>query len=139
MIRLPSFERDFWQLRSAEQSHHDHPDTFWIPPLEQRRSLHRGQSARLIFDIEGQDENGSVEVQGERMWVIVAERVGDAYIGILDHQPASIEPSDRVYLCFGAEIPFLPEHVIDIGEPPADYVDWQLGQEPARRWPREPT
>jgi hypothetical protein len=135
-MRLPSFERDFWQLRSAEQSHREHPDSFWIPPLERRQSLHRGQAARLIFDIEGQDEDGAVEVQGERMWVIVAERVGDAYIGILDNQPAAIEPSENVYLCFGAEIPFLPEHVIDIGEPPADYVEWQLGQQPERRWPR---
>jgi hypothetical protein len=136
-MRLPSFERDFWQLRSAEQSHREHPDTFWIPPLERRQGLKRGQSARLIFDIEGQDEDGAVEVQGERMWVIVAERIGDTYIGILDNQPASIEPSENVYLCFGAEIPFLPEHVIDIGEPPADYAEWQLRQQPARRWPRE--
>lgn len=136
-MRLPSLECDYWQLRSAEESHRDHPDTFWIPPLEQRQGLTRGQSARLIFDIEGQDESGAVQVQGERMWVIVAGRVGDAYIGILDNQPASIEPSDGVYLCFGTEIPFLPEHVIDIGEPPAEYFDWQLGQEPARRWQRE--
>jgi hypothetical protein len=136
-MRLPSFERDFWQLRSAEQSHREHPDTFWIPPLERRQELKRGQSARLIFDVEGQDEDGPIEVQGERMWVIVAERVADAYIGILDNQPASIEPSESVYLCFGAEVPFLPEHVIDIGEPPADYVEWQLGQRPARRWPRD--
>lgn len=136
VVRLPSFERDFWQLRSAEQSHREHPDTFWIPPLEQRRSLKRGQAARLIFDIEGQGENGDVERQVERMWVIVAERVGDGYIGILDHQPASIETSEGVYLCFGAEVPFLPEHVIDIGDPPVEYAEWQLSQQPERRWPR---
>ncbi len=40
-------------------------------------------------------------------------------------------------LCMGAELPFLPEHVIDIGDPPAEYVEWQLGQEPERRWPRQ--
>jgi hypothetical protein len=135
-MRFPSFERDFWQLRSAEQSHREHPDTFWIPSVERRQSLKRGQSARLIFDIEGQDEDGTIVVQGERMWVTVAERIGDAYIGILENQPAAIEPSEGVYLCLGAEIPFLPEHIIDIGEPPADYVEWQLGQPPERRWPR---
>lgn len=135
-MRLPNFERDFWQLRSAEQSHREHPDTFWIPPLEQRQSLKRGQAARLIFDIEVQDADGAVALQGERMWVIVAERVGDGYIGILDNQPASIEASERVYLCFGAEVPFLPEHVVDIGDPPVEYAEWQLSQEPERRWPR---
>lgn len=136
-MRLPSLDRDFWQLRSAEQSHREHPETFWLPPLEQRRGLRRGQSARLIFEVEGEDEGGRVEVNGERMWVIVAEKVGDAYIGILDNQPASIEAAEGVYLCFGAEIPFLPEHVIDIIDPPAEYSDWQLGQVPERRWPRE--
>jgi len=137
-MRLPSFERDYWQLRSAVASHREHSDTFWIPPLERRQNLKRGQSARLIFDIEAQGESGAVEVQGERMWVIVAERLGDAYIGILDNQPALIGASDDVYVCFGAEVPFLPEHVVDIGDPPADYAGWQLGQEPQRRWPRRP-
>jgi hypothetical protein len=135
-MRLPSLDRDFWQLRSGEQSHREHPDTFWLPPGEQRHSLLRGQAARLIFEIESQDETGAVHVEGERMWVIVAERVGDTYVGILDNQPATIEPGEGIYLCFGAEVPFLPEHVIDIADPPAEYVAWQLGQEPERRWPR---
>ncbi len=136
-MRIASFDRDFWQLRSGERSHREHPDKFWIPPLSQRRSLHRGQAARLIFDIEGTDKDGRVKVQGERMWVIVAERVGEGYIGILDNQPVCIEPAQGVYLCFGAEIPFLPEHVIDIDDPPTEYVEWQLGQPSARRWPRD--
>ena len=136
-MRLPSIDRDFWQLRSGERSHREHPTTFRITPLEQRQCLKRGQSAHLLFDIEGDAEDGRIQVQGERMWVIVAERVGEGYIGILDNQPACIEPADGVYLCFGAEIPFLPEHVIDIGEPPIEYVEWQLDQAPERRWPRE--
>jgi hypothetical protein len=136
-MRLASLDRDFWQLRSAEQSLHEHPTSFRIPPLERRQDLRRGQAARLIFDIEGRNEDGEIEVQGERMWVIVAERCGDVYIGILDNQPASIEPSEDVYLCFGAEVPFFPEHVLDVGEPPVEYVEWQLGQPPARQWPRE--
>lgn len=136
-MRLPTFEQDYWELRSGEEAHQEYPDTFWIPPLEQRQNLRRGQAVRLIFEIEGEEENGDIAVQGERMWVIVSERYGDFYLGILDNQPASLEPSDNVYLCFGAEIPFLPEHVIDIGEPPKEYVEWQLGQEPERRWPRE--
>ena len=137
-MRLATFERDYWQLRSGEVSHREHPDKFWIPPREERDNLKRGQSARLIFDIEGEDEDGNVEVQGEKMWVTISERIGDFYIGILENQPACLEPAENVYLRMGAEVPFLAEHVIDIADPPADYVEWQLGQEPDRRWPRLP-
>ena len=76
-MRLASFERDFWELRSGEVSHREHPDKFWLPPLAQRQHLQRGQAAKLIFEIEGEEEDGSVTVQGERMWVIVAEKVGE--------------------------------------------------------------
>ena len=136
-MRLPTFERDFWALYSGEESHAANPDKFWIPPIEQRRALERGKAARLMFAIEGEEEDGKIVVQVERMWVIVAERVGDQYIVILDSKPASFEPSDTSYLCLGAEIPFGPEHVIDILEPPQAYVHWQLGQAPERIWPRE--
>jgi hypothetical protein len=136
-MRLASFEQDFWELCSAEECHREHPDTFWIPPLEQRLNLQRGQAARLIFEIEGETEDGSVTVQGERMWVIIAEKVADTYLGILDNQPACLERSEDVYLQFGAEVPFRAEHVIDIGQPAPDYVEWQLGQAPDRVWPRD--
>jgi hypothetical protein len=136
-MRLATFERDFWQLRSGEAADRDNPDTFWIPPRAERENLRRGLSARLIFDIEAEDDDGNVHITGERMWVTVAERVGEFFIGILENQPASLVPSEGVYLCMGAEVPFLAEHVIDILSPPADFVEWQLGQEPARRWPRE--
>ena len=111
------------------------PDTFWIPSRNDRENLRRGQAAKLVFDIET-DDAGKVVVGGERMWVIVAEKHEDTYIGILDNQPASVEPGETVYLCFGAEIPFRAEHVADIGDPPAEYVEWQLGQVPERHWPR---
>jgi hypothetical protein len=136
-MRLASRTVDFWELRSAEESHAQHPDTFWIPSREERENLQRGQAARLIFDIESIDDAGQVQLQGERMWVVVSERCGGLYVGILDNQPASVEPGEKVYLYFGAEVPFGPEHVIDIGDPPAEYVEWQLGQQPERRWPRE--
>lgn len=134
-MHLPSLESDYWELRSGEEAHREHPDTFWIPPLEQRQNINRGQAVRLIFDIESEDEDANITVQSERMWVIVSERHGGYYIGILDNQPASLDPANNnVYLCFGAEIPFLPEHVIDIANPPNQYVEWQLGQPPERRW-----
>lgn len=113
-----------------------HPDRFWIPPIEERRGLRRGDAARLIFDVESVEPDGSVAVQGERMWVIVSEVVGDLFVGILDNQPVCLDPASDAYLTFGVEVPFAAEHVIDIASPPDDYVRWQLGQAPARTWPR---
>ena len=136
-MRLPTLKEDFWQLRSAEESRRANPQAFHIPPLEERQQLKRGHAAKLIFDIEAVDEAGNPSVGGERMWVIVSGRHGDFYLGILDSQPASIVPGEDVYLCFGAEIPFKAEHVIEIAEPPKNYVDWQLSQAPERLWPKE--
>jgi hypothetical protein len=98
--------------------------------------LKRGQAAKLIFDIESEDENGKIVLTGERMWVIVAERIGEMFICILDCQPACMVPDDTAYLRFGAEVPFASEHVIEIAEPPPSYVEWQLSQPPETVWPR---
>jgi hypothetical protein len=134
-MRQPTIETDYWELRSVEKLHAKYGDSFWIPPLEKRHNINRGQAARLIFDIEVDDE-GELDVVGERMWVIVKEKIGNVYIGILDNQPACSNFEDDVYLCLGAEVPFLAEHVIDIDTPPQDHSDWQLSLEPERIWPR---
>src|ERR1041384_2492430 len=76
MMRLPTLERDYWQLRSGEEAHRKRPKDFWIPPLEQRQNLTRGQAAKLMFDIESTDDAGKIHLEGERMWGIVAERCG---------------------------------------------------------------
>jgi hypothetical protein len=136
-MRLAEMARDYWQLRSGEASHLANPDVFWIPPLAERQGLRRGDAAKLIFDIESEDEDGGVQLQGERMWVIVAEQRDGTYIGILDNPPASIEPADSTYLREGAEVAFLAEHVIDIDQPPSEYAEWRLSQPPTRRWPPE--
>ncbi|WP_206075657.1 hypothetical protein [Marinobacter sp. NP-4(2019)] len=136
MIEMPSFEQDHWELGSAEESHAKAPDTFWIPELAARKSLKRGDAEKLLFQIEFLDEGGAPFIQVERMWVIVSEVIGDSYIGTLDSKPATVEPEDDVYLVFGAEIPFKAEHIADIGAPPEDYVEWQLGQPPERVWNR---
>ena len=57
-IRLPTLKRDFWTLRSGEESHRAHPEEFWIPSADERRNLQRGKAARLIFDVEVEDEQG---------------------------------------------------------------------------------
>ncbi len=136
-MRLATMQRDEWELRSAEASHRENPDTFWIPPAEQRRSLAVGRAARLIFEIRLEDDGHGPLIQGERMWVNVSEIVGSLYVGLLDNQPTSCDPGDEGYLCFGAEVPFAPQHIVDIGDPPPEYVRWQLGQGPERCWPRE--
>lgn len=136
-MRLATFQNDFWQLRDAEECHAKDPDRFWIPTLEERCNLKRGQSAKLIFDIEATDENGTVVVIGERMWVTVSERIGDFYIGILENQPTCLFRDSDAYLTMGAEIPFGANNVTNIGNPPEDFVEWQLGQPPDRVWPRD--
>ena len=134
-MRQPSIKTDYWELRSAEASHAKYGDKFWIPPLEERQNLKRGQAARLIFDIEA-DKDGEPKISGERMWVIVSEKIGGTYIGILDNQPACIDPDDGFYLQFGVEVPFQAEHIIDVDAPPQDYADEVLSQTPERTWPR---
>lgn len=119
-MRLADLERDLWQLRDAD------------PPHSNAHALRRGQAARLIFDIHTIDEHGSGEVIGERMWAIVAETIGDIYIGILDNQPLQ----DAPYLRFGVEVPFQAQHVVDVADLPQEYADRQLGRAPERRWPR---
>ena len=99
--------------------------------------MRRGQAVKLLFELEGENEDGNVERLVERMWVLVAERVGDGFIGVLDNQPAALEPTPDVYLIEGAEIPFWPEHVAVIAVPPPGWVDQRLGRPPIRRWPRE--
>jgi hypothetical protein len=136
-MQLASFEKDYWQLRNGEESNRKNPDSFWIPELEKRKTLSVGDAAKVILEIESEKEDGSIIVEGERGFVIVSEVIGDSYIGILDFQPACIEKGrDDIYLCFGAEIPFSHEHVIDIDRPPEDYIKWQLGQKPERIWHR---
>lgn len=90
-MRLASSGSDYWELRSGEKSHAANPDSFWISTLTERQQLTRGQAARLIFDIEADDE-GKIEVSGERMWVIVSNKLEDTYIGILDNSASLHRP-----------------------------------------------
>lgn len=125
-LRLATFEEDFWQLRSGEESHKENPEHFWIPDLEIRQNLKRGDAVKLIFDFEGYNENGELEIGGERMWVVVKEKVGDFYLGILDNQPAGM---DEEFLDKGSEICFKAEHIIDVGFPPKEYLEERFGKD----------
>ncbi|MDJ0839651.1 MAG: hypothetical protein QNK37_24245 [Acidobacteriota bacterium] len=136
-MRCPDLKRDGFELRSGEAIHVENPDTFFIPSVRERYSLEPGQFVKLIFDIETVDEDGEAMVQGERMWVLVTGKCDDFYIGMLDNDPVSVDPHGDQYLIHGAEIPFLPGHVINIEEPPDDVERLLREWKPTRVWPRE--
>lgn len=125
-LRLASLDPDGWQLRSGEDAHRAHPDTFWLPEERERRGLMRGMQAKLMFEmIEHEADPETAERPGtcvERMWVAITEVLPDGhYRGMLRNQPFTYDPDDeRVYLRWGAEIPFAAEHVIDIEDEPAE-------------------
>ncbi|MCD0161550.1 hypothetical protein IHN63_09550 [Deinococcus sp. 6YEL10] len=130
-MRWPEYDRDGFELLSAGERHTANPGTFWIPPLQVRSRLRRGQAAKLLFDIQFQ-EDGRPMLGTERMWVIVSRRDGDVYVGVLDSTPRTTAPGD--YLQTGVEIPFLPEHVCDTGNPTEEYSNWRLEQPAVQRW-----
>lgn len=137
--RLATLDVDDWTLHDGEQAHREHPETFWIPPATARHDLTRGSEVKLMFEMRGVDEDGQVDSGVERMWVIVTERVGDRYLGLLDNQPLAYDPADpQVYLRAGAEVCFGPEHVIDIAEDPVpeSVIAKAAAEAPGSRWPR---
>jgi hypothetical protein len=81
-----------------------------------RRNLRVGQAAKLLFSIRVYNDDGTSEIHRERMWVFVTARRGTAYEGRLQNRSAVT--SD---LPPGTVVRFLPEHVADIDDPPADY------------------
>ena len=93
-------------LEDGEERHREFPDTFWIPSLEVRESLQKDQLVKLMFAI-----TADGETQTERMWVIVREKTGDGYIGILDNDPYCTDKMKH-----GLEVRFQPRHVIHIYE-----------------------
>ena len=135
IVRLPSLDNDGWELESGEQRHAAAPTQFWIPSAADRNALTRGKAVKVIFLIEGLEEDGTTSVQGERMWLLVTGRRDGYYVGLLDNSPALVDGDDDFHLVRGAEIPFGPEHVIDIQDPPADYLAARLATPVARRWP----
>jgi uncharacterized protein YegJ (DUF2314 family) len=131
-MREPNWTADGWELESGEIRHAEAPDSFWIPPREDRERLRLGDIVQLLFRIELDDEDESEIV--ERMWVVVRGRVGNLYFGILDNQPASIAENEELWI--GAELPFRAEHVIDIHDATKESIDLARNG-PRRAWPRD--
>lgn len=133
-MRLPVLEVDGWELESGEDRHVAAPETFAIPARPARERLRPGQAAKLLFRIGCDQSDDFADVDVERMWVVVTGRIGGLYLGVLSNQPATIVATDDAYLVRGAEVPFGPEHVIDIDDPPAEYVEEITRTSPARLW-----
>jgi uncharacterized protein YegJ (DUF2314 family) len=89
-----------WKLDDGVERNRQNPETFEIPPTEERETLKPGDHVKLIF---------RGECGGERMWVEVVRVRGHAYVGALRNHPGFIED-----LGWGQEIKFAPRHVIDI-------------------------
>jgi len=96
-----------FDLDDGEVLNREFPSTFWISPLDVRKSLTKGDIVKLIFRIR-HDGRESVE----RMWVIVEAVEGTGYFGELDNDPVCTSE-----LQSGAVIKFGPQHVIQIFEP----------------------
>lgn len=134
-LPAPSFETHGWRLESGELRHVEAPETFWIPDRSDREALRFGHGAKLIFAIQVEQDDDSIVVDTERMWVVVTDVTDDGYVGLLDNEPACFDPDGDQYLVRGAEIPFRPEHVIDIDLIPKDALE-RMSFQPTRLWPR---
>ena len=136
-MRRPTLEHDYWALVSGESRHTESLGRFWIPSLTERQSLKIGQAAKLIFEIETENEKGEIERDNERMWVVVSEIAAPYFIGRLINKPVSIDENSNFYLQQDVEVPFLPEHVIDIDQPPQAFLNALFSEEPKNVWPRK--
>jgi hypothetical protein len=114
-VRLATFDDQGWQLESGEARHFATPDSFEIPPLEDRDTLSAGEMAKLLFQVRYTADDGREEVLVERMWVVVQDRSGKQYRGILLNNPAGVEPDEHLQV--GVQLAFEPAHVIDIRAP----------------------
>lgn len=123
--RLARLSDDGWELESGEARQAAHPDTFLIPSREARENLKTGQAVKLLFRIEAQTEAGAMDLGVERMWAIVAGRLGEFFIGILENDPVTIDPDPT--LKAGMELLFQPEHVIAIEALPREYLRRKFG------------
>ncbi len=131
-MREPDFEIDGWCLEDGEARHREATETFWLPDVQRREALQPGDLAKLVFRISV--KNGDEPFAVERMWVLVRERIGQHYLGVLDNAPYAIEKNDE--FCSGTELPFSAGHVIDI-DPADDATRAKAAEPPRRAWPRD--
>jgi hypothetical protein len=90
-----------WHLGSGVRRNREYPETFWIPPEEERDAVVPGMDVKLAFEMR--------DGWGERMWVTVISIKRRKLIGKLDNMPVGIPR-----LLASDKIKFKREHIIDI-------------------------
>lgn len=106
-MKLPSYDIDHYILDNGEEIHNEHPESFYLPRIEERQNLVPGDIVKLIFRME--EKENSDELSVERMWVVVEEKSEDYFVGIVDNDPAG-----DVYVACGDKVVFQAKHVIQI-------------------------
>lgn len=129
-MRTPDLDDDGWCLESGLERHLLHPESFEIPDEATRTGLQPGDFAKLIFVIAVEEDDEPIV---ERMWVVVREAADGTYFGLLDNEP-EIDENDEFWL--GTEVPFGPEHVIEVQAGNAESRDY-AARAPLRAWPRD--
>lgn len=130
-LRLAALESDFWQLRDGEQSAQQHPDTFDMPPRQLRDDLRRLDLVQLIFDIEGEDEDGAVAASVCGCWW-PSGSAATTSASLQASQHWSIHPATST--CDAAA--FAPEHAVRVEKAEAGArAARHLDREPTLRWP----
>ena len=109
---LCEMESDGGQLDSGVARMDKSPKTFRIPSAGKRSRIVAGDFVKLIFQVLVQDEAGRETVFDERMWVKAEGTDGPYFWGTLANDPSF--DGQSIGLTFGAEIAFLPEHIVDI-------------------------
>lgn len=93
-----------WSLDSVYDRNKESPYTFYVPSRAVIDFLTVGDMVKLIFLSDEEHE----DYCGERMWVEITQREGEAFVGTLANKPVYISS-----LQYGQEIRFTPEHICD--------------------------
>jgi uncharacterized protein YegJ (DUF2314 family) len=94
-----------YSLDDAESVAAEFPETFFIPPRQEREQVQVGDLVKLIFRIEIGNE-----CSVERMWVAVTKKTKSrGFVGSLDNDPYCTDTIKS-----GMEVAFGPEHIIEI-------------------------
>ena len=106
-VKTPSIKQPRWHLVDADPIAAKHKDTFEKPTRQEISRVRPGDHVMLIFRF---GPPGCESRPGERMWVLVDERLPSGrYRGRLRNDPFMLE-----VLWFDDPVEFKPCHVIDI-------------------------
>jgi len=94
---------DTYILIDGVECSQQYPDTFHVPSPDTKDHLVPGDFAKLGF------EPKRADLPGERMWVRIIERDGDAFVGELDNTPVVLKQ-----LKLGERIDFTARHILDV-------------------------